>query len=856
MNQQQAQNDQLSIILQNILSPIENIRKQSEAEVTKLLDENFAKFLIELSKKISTESEKKEVRQMSSTIIKSMIGNIKYKEKWFQLDEQIKQTIKNNILSTLASEINDIRKAAALAIAGICKIEIPRKQWLNIFDILSNTCQNDNLYIKLSSLTALQYIYEEIQKGDIPNETVANLLNTYYSLLTRENPDPQLSLETLKSIEKFLPFISDFIYDNNSKIKFYNLIEKYVMNSNEKIRQSALFIFYEIVKIYYDSLENYIENIFNFSKQIIENDIMDNKKLCLSLWYLIGQEEDYRMNEVKNIKKQSNCFLEKYYLQLSQICLKYIVTDKYESDESNINDYCVDLLYIMSRACQYHFMQEMINYIAQNINSSIEKIKYSALNVFRAIIGTIHKSNFYSIIKDSLGTISEILIQNYPPHFKNLCSLIMKSISKEFGKELINDSSYFDKLVQLFISLLDISSNQVKYNIISSLKNLCTIIHWNPEDQTNILSKHVENIYNPIIKLVSNINNYDEQFNIPSVGLNLISSLAEKSAVDVKDKMINLLMLLVEMFKNTLNSQSIPDSKIRREYQQYLASCLLGFFTTGKSNTEIASNLLQYIIESIKQRNDIYDEAISLIGGIAIFTKEYFDQAMQLISQYLITGLRAIDSFQICKASIICFSDIINGLGANNKYINDYLPLIMNILSNDQIDRRLKPYCFNIISDIFINCPDEAFKSFQNIMKIVGGAMQATQIKVDENNEKENINYFINLREHIVEALNCIFSAVKDYNKTKEFIPYVNAIVSYILFISEDYASSTSIIKDGLFLICDFCYCYKNDIIAILNIDIIKNMINKIESDTNLIEEEEIKNGIQWAKTILQSVFN
>ena len=134
--------------------------------------------------------------------------------------------------------------------------------------------------------------------------------------------------------------------------------------------------------------------------------------------------------------------------------------------------------------------------------------------------------------------------------------------------------------------------------------------------------------------------------------------------------------------------------------------------------------------------------------------------------------------------------------------------------------------------------------------------MQATQIKVDENNEKENINYFINLREHIVEALNCIFSAVKDYNKTKEFIPYVNAIVSYILFISEDYASSTSIIKGRLFLIYDFCYCYKNDILAILNIDIIKNMINKIESDTNLIEEEEIEIRIQWAKTILRSVFN
>jgi hypothetical protein len=39
-------------------------------------------------------------------------------------------------------------------------------------------------------------------------------------------------------------------------------------------------------------------------------------------------------------------------------------------------------------------MQKMIKYIGLNINSNIEQNKYSALNVFKAIIGTVHKKSF------------------------------------------------------------------------------------------------------------------------------------------------------------------------------------------------------------------------------------------------------------------------------------------------------------------------------------------------------------------------------------------------------------------------------------------------------------------------------
>ena len=605
MNQQQAQTDQLSLILENITKPIEPIRKAAENEITRLSDENLGQFFIELSKKISTESEKKAVRQVSATVIKMILDKSKYAEIWLKLSEDIKQTIKNNILSTLASEMIDIRKSAALALAGICKIEIPMKQWLNIFDILSNTSQNENLYIQLSSLTALEYIYEEIKKSNIPNETVAKLLNTYYSLLTREKADPQLSLATLNSVDKFLPFINDFINDTNSKIKFFCLIEKYIMNSNEKIRHAALLIFYDICNIYYDSLQDYIDKIFSFCSQIIENDIELNKKLCIEIWNIIGNKEEERKNENSIFKKQSHCFLEKFYLPLSQICLKYIVTDNYERDEFSLSSTCCELIYTMSKVCQYTFMQEMINYIGENINSSIEKIKYSALNVFRAIIGTTHKKNFFPIIKDSLGLISDILINNYPPHFKLLSSIIIKSITKEFAKELINDSNYFDKMIELFLNLFTISSNEVIINIFLSLNNLCKKVEWSENDKTNILSKNIEAIANSVINLSSNISNYNEQVNIPMIGFNLLATIGERSALDVKDKMIEKFKILVGAFQNSLNPQNIQDNNIRFHYQEYLSSSLTGFLTAGRADKSSTGKLLENIIQSFNIRKEL-----------------------------------------------------------------------------------------------------------------------------------------------------------------------------------------------------------------------------------------------------------
>ena len=856
MQEQNSQADQLSIILKSVLNPNQNIRQQAEEQINNFLLQNFGQFLIELSKKLSTETEEKEVRQVSATIIKNMVNKAQYAQEWFNLPENIKKGIKDNVLSTLNSSDIDIRKAAAFAVAGICKIEIPKKQWMNIFDILISTSQNNNINVQLSSLKALEYIYEEIKKGDIPNETVANLLNTYYSLLNNDKINPQLAINALNSILKFLPFISDFINDPESKINFYDLIEKYVKNDNEEIRKTSLQIFLEICKTYYDSLEDYIEKIFLFTKVIIEKDIESNKILCINIWCIIGYVEDYRNSNIKFTKKKSYGFLQKFYQPLAELCLNYIITEDYNNEEDSISKICYTLLSFMSRCCSYNFISFMLKYIGANINSNIEKIKYSALSVFKAIIYTIHKEELYCIIKDSLTMVSDILLNNNAPiYFKILCASIIKSITKNYSEELINDTIYFDKMITLYLELFKNSPKEVLCDLLLSLNNLCKNVEWSEDDQTNVLSKHMHNLCIPLMKMCSNPNFYDTKYNVIFKSFLALGTLGERSALDVKNQMIDYFKGLAEMFQKTLDDNNIIDKNICYNYQEYLASCLTGFLTTGKAEKNATAVLLQNVLNSFEKRKGLYDEGMTLIGCISLFTGKYFDAVMQLISPYLIKGLNSIDSPSLCKNSIICLSDIIRGLEEQNKYTNVFLPLILNILSNDNVEQSVKPYCFMILSDLFMYCPADALKSFNNIMKVIGAAMQATQIKFDENSEQETCNNFINLRENILETITCIFSAIKDINQTKEFIPFVNNIINYINFIGNDFACSINIIISGLCLIGDFCNVYKGDIKPLLDTLLISEMFNKIKNDQKVTKDLMTQENINFANKSINYVY-
>ena len=212
--------DALTQLLAASINPEEGIRTKAQQEIDNLTNNNLEQFLLELSKKQANEKESNEIRQLCATMIKNMIKNAE--NIWLNLDNTFRNEIKNNILSTLISQDINIKKAAALCIAGICKVELSRGLWTEIFDILINASQNSDIEIKITSLITLQYIYEDVPVNFIKKEIIIKLISNYYSILSMEKSENQNNLNLIKtclrSINKFIPFLETIIIEPNSKL--------------------------------------------------------------------------------------------------------------------------------------------------------------------------------------------------------------------------------------------------------------------------------------------------------------------------------------------------------------------------------------------------------------------------------------------------------------------------------------------------------------------------------------------------------------------------------------------------------------------------------------------------------------
>ena len=122
----------LSDILTKCRHPDGQTRNKAELEIDALAESNFGSLMEACGKQMADENWIKENRQLCSILIKNMIrAGSRHEGKWEQLPTDPKLNIKNSVLSCLASNIKDVRKAAALAVAAISK-------WVNRSSIDDN----------------------------------------------------------------------------------------------------------------------------------------------------------------------------------------------------------------------------------------------------------------------------------------------------------------------------------------------------------------------------------------------------------------------------------------------------------------------------------------------------------------------------------------------------------------------------------------------------------------------------------------------------------------------------------------------------------------------------------------------
>jgi len=107
------------ILTQVLYGKTTKLLKENEQKLDQIARENYGDLLLILANFLSNEEVEMNKRKLSATILKNMISRFEpHKNNWISLNPQVKESIKLNILSTLASQNKDIVNASADTIAG------------------------------------------------------------------------------------------------------------------------------------------------------------------------------------------------------------------------------------------------------------------------------------------------------------------------------------------------------------------------------------------------------------------------------------------------------------------------------------------------------------------------------------------------------------------------------------------------------------------------------------------------------------------------------------------------------------------------------------------------------------------
>ena len=303
--------------IQKILSSDNIIRKEGEFIIQQQLDLNFLSCLNNCCDILTNEIEDQKVRQFCATFIKNILSKEEYINKWESLDQNSRETLKTKILSCLASNSHEIRCATSLVIASICRIEVPKGNWNQIFDILSSTAQHTNDNYKKSSIITIGYIAQDLKRTDLNQDQINKLLFA----LTR-NLDVNNNIEVFKcAITSFLNFLP-FAKQNFQKIDEREILVRKIIellsynNLRDDLIEGLLKCLVEMASLYHSALNDKMSIITNITCKYMKSPNKEIAIQAIEFWNTLCKEE---LNE--NVLYVSNLYQDDLYLVIKYLLL-------------------------------------------------------------------------------------------------------------------------------------------------------------------------------------------------------------------------------------------------------------------------------------------------------------------------------------------------------------------------------------------------------------------------------------------------------------------------------------------------------------------------------------------------------
>lgn len=205
----------------------------------------------------------------------NLIQEERFENIWINQQDLVKEQIKQALVASLVNPSSVVRSGISQCIAAIAKIELPRKQWMDLIHTMASNATHTNPIVRQASLQTLSYISDDVDADDITPDQKNQIVLAMTSNIIPNSEDEQVKKCNhlgIKGLFSAIPYLSQNFKVQAERDFIMAKIFEILHDKDEDVRVTAMQTLVEIGRQEYESVEYYLQQICEVTYNAVKND--------------------------------------------------------------------------------------------------------------------------------------------------------------------------------------------------------------------------------------------------------------------------------------------------------------------------------------------------------------------------------------------------------------------------------------------------------------------------------------------------------------------------------------------------------------------------------------------------------
>ncbi|KAJ9518220.1 hypothetical protein QJQ45_010161 [Haematococcus lacustris] len=807
-------------------------RSAAEEQLRAFQDQNFPGFLASLATELANHGKPADSRRLAGLMLKNALDakdDARKRElyaRWQATDPALRQHVRDALLATLASEAADVRHTAAMAVAKVAAVDLPRQEWPTLIStLLSNmNAQPVSTGTRQATLEAMGYVCEEMAqvKNDVLTPSEINMILTAVVAGMGDTEPNESRLAATVALGNAIEFAHHNFENEGERNYLMQVVCQGTQASELRIRVASFECLHEIAALYYSKLVPYMTQIYALTVKAINDDTEEVALQAIEFWNTICEEE-YDLTADADPDAPCHNFIKAASPHLVPILLQQLTKQEegQEQDETawNLSTASGTCLGLAARVVQDAIVPMVMPFIQANIskNTTAEdwRLREAATFAFGLILDGPEPSMFQDTAKQALGFLLQAMKDPHP----QVKDVTAWTIGRIF--EFLHDSSQPNPIVTndvlpaimtvLLESLKDAS--HVAYRVCCAISQLA-MGFTHHQGGTSPMSPFFKESISALLHCAQRHASH-EHSRVQISAFEAINDLVRAASRDTLD-----VVILAEIHKTfDLPATTSEACEKQAEVQTQLCGVLQVIVQKLADEEDTKPAVLPYadsIMETLLRifnfrSSTVHEEAMLAVGAFSNAMGKAFIKYLPTFFTYLKIGLTNYKEWQVCLSTVGVLGDVCRNVEeAILPYCDEIMSILITNLGREDVHRNIKPQILAAFGDIAIFIGDKFEKYLDAVLRVLQQAMQLS-IASAQSGEADFVEYNNMLRNGIMDAYSGIIQGLgpakcQQY-LTNEIAPVLDFVSSIGAEAGPNSEPDADVAKSAVMLLGDICAC-------------------------------------------------